>query len=93
MVSFQDLFMKVFAEKCTLVRIQSSAPYVPVAQMEEHVTFNHGVRGSIPRWITKSKHTQKSVFFFCFSFGKDEPKGSDRLAADGNPFVALRHFP
>ena len=30
--------MKVFAEKCTLVRIQSSAPYVPVAQMEEHVT-------------------------------------------------------
>jgi len=27
------------------------------------------------------------VFSFCFSFGKDEPKGSDRLAADGNPFV------
>lgn len=24
--------------------------YAPLAQLEEHVTFNHGVRGSIPRW-------------------------------------------
>ena len=26
----------------------------PLAQAVEHVTFNHGVRGSIPRWITKN---------------------------------------
>lgn len=26
--------------------------YAPVAQMEEHVTFNHGVRGSSPLWRT-----------------------------------------
>ena len=25
---------------------QASAKYVPVAQMEEHVTFNHGVESS-----------------------------------------------
>ncbi len=25
----------------------------PLAQAVEHMTFNHGVRGSIPRWITK----------------------------------------
>ena len=24
-----------------------------LAQLAEHMTFNHGVRGSIPRWITK----------------------------------------
>ena len=29
------------------------AIYGPLAQLVEHMTFNHGVRGSIPRWATK----------------------------------------
>ena len=41
----------------SLVRIQLSQPlytkyYDPLAQLVEHMTFNHGVRGSIPRWVT-----------------------------------------
>ena len=27
--------------------------YGSLAQSVEHMTFNHGVRGSIPRWATK----------------------------------------
>ena len=27
--------------------------YDPLAQAVEHVTFNHGVLGSSPRWVTK----------------------------------------
>ena len=38
----------------SLVRIQLSQPFLydPLAQSVEHMTFNHGVRGSIPRWVT-----------------------------------------
>ena len=36
----------------SLVRIQLPQPDDPLAQSVEHMTFNHGVRGSIPRWIT-----------------------------------------
>ena len=35
--------------------IQKEKPFVydSLAQTVEHVTFNHGVRGSNPRWVTK----------------------------------------
>ena len=45
-----------------------------LAQPVEHVTFNHGVRGSIPRWIIKRKQKQTLIIagiigvFFYFSF-------------------------
>ncbi len=28
--------------------------YEPLAQTVEHLTFNQGVRGSSPRWLTKN---------------------------------------
>lgn len=34
--------------RSVLVRIQLEAPYVPIAQLVEHSTFNAGVEGSIP---------------------------------------------
>ena len=35
-------------------RFESCLPshFEPLAQLVEHMTFNHGVRGSIPRWLT-----------------------------------------
>ena len=33
----------------------NKAIYEPLAQSVEHLTFNQGVRGSNPRWLTK-KH-------------------------------------
>ena len=38
--------------------------------MAEHMTFNHGVRSSTLRWVTKNEKRRKSrVFsvFLCFS--------------------------
>ncbi len=32
----------------------------PLAQAVEHLTFNQGVRGSIPRWITKKRRGERS---------------------------------
>ena len=29
----------------------------PLAQAVEHLTFNQGVRGSIPRWVTNKQKT------------------------------------
>ncbi len=34
------------------VRVSSSAPHAPLAQLVEHLTLNQGVRGSSPRWCT-----------------------------------------
>ena len=31
--------------------------YDSLAQLAEHLTFNQGVRGSNPRWITKNPHS------------------------------------
>ena len=47
----------------------------PLAQPAEHMTFNHGVRGSIPRWITK-KITALFVglLFFCDNKRGIEPE-------------------
>ena len=33
-------------------RAASAVAYDPLAQAVEHLTFNQGVRGSIPRWLT-----------------------------------------
>ena len=35
--------------------------YEPLAQSVEHMTFNHGVTGSIPVWLTTSQHTKPYV--------------------------------
>ena len=59
-----------FDSVISLVRIQPSQPiyklqfcfrivliylnYEPLAQLAEHLTFNQGVRGSNPRWLTKT---------------------------------------
>ncbi len=37
--------------------------YDPLAQMAEHLTFNQGVRGSIPRWVTSERDRRRSVSF------------------------------
>ena len=39
----------------------------PLAQLAEHLTFNQGVRGSNPRWVTKDRvcfRKRKQAFFF-----------------------------
>ncbi len=41
------------------------AAFDPLAQSVEHLTFNQGVRGSNPRWITKKGNTATGgVFLF-----------------------------
>ena len=35
------------------VRLFGGVPYDPLAQMVEHLTFNQGVDGSNPLWVTK----------------------------------------
>ncbi len=35
--------------------------YEPLAQSVEHMTFNHGVTGSIPVWLTTSQHNKPYV--------------------------------
>ena len=37
--------------------VSRSIIYEPLAQSVEHMTFNHGVTGSIPVWLTTSQHT------------------------------------
>ena len=31
----------------------------PLAQAAEHMTFNHGVRSSSPRWVTKKENPNR----------------------------------
>jgi hypothetical protein len=40
--------------------------YGPLAQLAEHLTFNQGVDGSNPSWLTN--FTEKSLFFKGFFF-------------------------
>ena len=59
--------MNVLSGRCAkhqilppLPKINIIAPiYDSLAQSVEHVTFNHGVRGSNPRWITKRIQTHQ----------------------------------
>ena len=39
--------------------------YGPLAQMAEHVTFNHGVRSSTLRWLTTSEQSTLCSVFLC----------------------------
>ena len=57
----------------------------PLAQAVEHLTFNQGVRGSIPRWVTTSKNRGfLSPRDFCFllpskaSREKSDDSGNER---------------
>ena len=38
--------------------VSRSIIYEPLAQSVEHMTFNHGVTGSIPVWLTTSQHNK-----------------------------------
>lgn len=55
----------------TLVFVGSNpaipAKHDPLAQAVEHLTFNQGVRGSSPRWITKNRSESDSGRFFQFN--------------------------
>ena len=46
----------------------NKAIYEPLAQSVEHLTFNQGVRGSNPRWLTKKYAVQQirctAIFVF-----------------------------
>ena len=42
--------------------------YGALAQSVEHLTFNQGVRGSNPRWITNKKSTQSKMLYVYFLF-------------------------
>ena len=37
--------------------------------MAEHLTFNQGVRGSTPRWVTKTKRADLSALFVLLKWG------------------------
>ena len=37
-----------------------------LAQSVEHLTFNQGVRGSKPRWVTKASIFEAFLFIFCY---------------------------
>ena len=41
--------------------VSRSIIYEPLAQSVEHMTFNHGVTGSIPVWLTTSQHNKPYV--------------------------------
>ena len=47
------------------VDIKDRFAYAPLAQMVEHMTFNHGVRSSSLRWSTKKTETQRRFGLFC----------------------------
>ena len=51
----------------SLVRIQSSPPYYgPLAQSVEHLTFNQGVPGSNPGWLTRKPRKSRFQGFSLF---------------------------
>ena len=54
---------------CYYIVVQTNAP---VAQLVEHMTFNHGVRSSILRRSTKEKALVKSAGAFIQNRGKVE---------------------
>ena len=45
------------------------ARYDSLAQSVEHLTFNQGVRGSNPRWVTKTDKHDKALVGFLYSPG------------------------
>ena len=58
----------------SLVRIQPSQillfkiQYDPLAQLAEHLTFNQGVRGSNPRWVTLYSDKARNDFFLPYRY-------------------------
>ena len=49
--------------------IHFTARYEPLAQLVEHMTFNHGVTGSIPVWLTIYIYTNHQTLCACSSAG------------------------
>ena len=43
-----------------------SVRFDPVAQLAEHMTFNHGVRSSILRWVTIKRVSKRILVFILF---------------------------
>ena len=42
---------------------EDALPFAPLAQLVEHMTFNHGVRSSILRWSTKRCQDERLGIF------------------------------
>ena len=69
-----DKLLKITFKKLKKIKKQLTNPLLsariyrlndPLAQPAEHMTFNHGVRSSILRWITKQKrHPFGCLFYF-----------------------------
>ena len=59
----------------------SRSTYEPLAQSVEHMTFNHGVTGSIPVWLTTSQHT-----YVCLQLSWIEQRPSKPWARSSNLF-------
>ena len=52
---------------CLMYYIQAlNTHYDSLAQLAEHLTFNQGVRGSNPRWITKNRQVSNGTCRFLF---------------------------
>ena len=53
--------------------LSKDSPYDSLAQLAEHLTFNQGVRGSNPRWVTSSVtlHPIAPYFAGCDTFLRD----------------------
>ncbi|CEO88141.1 hypothetical protein SSCH_150020 [Syntrophaceticus schinkii] len=48
-------------------RTASEKMHGPLAQLVEHLTFNQGVAGSIPAWLTIYQASSMEAFFiWCF---------------------------
>ena len=52
----------------SLVRIQSSPQKGQLAQLAEHLTFNQGVPGSTPGWLTKTFESGEDDFLAAFLY-------------------------
>ena len=53
--------MSAFQAECREFDPRLPLHYEPLAQSVEHMTFNHGVTGSIPVWLTTSQHNKPYV--------------------------------
>ena len=61
--------MRGFESRLPSQHPDAKGVYDPLAQMAEHLTFNQGVRGSTPRWVTKTKRADLSALFVLLMWG------------------------
>ena len=63
--------------------------YAPLAQAVEHLTFNQGVRGSIPRWSTKKARIRVLFLFLCDT--EIDVYRFDFFSVGATPFCYIKH--